>query len=97
MILLSCKCHIRKVKCVIALCSLVDTEGMERESLIVNDGDGDGDIEKDEEEEELDTSLLNTSTNVISIPVVNGNNSSSADYGSASQGYINRHSITDHV
>ncbi|MPC39821.1 hypothetical protein E2C01_033370 [Portunus trituberculatus] len=46
------------------LYSLVDTEGMERESLIVNASDaGDDDIEREEEEEEVDTTLLNSNTN----------------------------------
>lgn len=77
------------------LYSLVDTEGMERESLIVNAGDDD--FEREEEEEEVDTTLLNSNTNVSSIPVANGNNSSSVDYESATQGHSTRHSVTDHV
>lgn len=74
---------------------MVDTEGMERESLIVNAGDDD--FEREEEEEEVDTTLLNSNTNVSSIPVANGNNSSSVDYESATQGHSNRHSVSDHV
>lgn len=77
------------------LYSLVDTEGMERESLIVNAGDDD--FEREEEEEEVDTTLLNSNTSVSSIPVANGNNSSSVDYESATLGHSNRHSVSDHV
>lgn len=78
---------------------MVDTEGMERESLIINASDAEGgdDIEKEEEEEELDTTLLNSNTKVNSIPVANGNNSSSVDYESVTQDYTNRPVISDHV
>lgn len=74
--------------------SLVDTEGVERESLIVSADDLEG--EKDEEEEEVDTTLINTRT-ADSVSVANGNNSFSADRDSTTQAYTNTHSITDHV
>lgn len=72
---------------------------MERESLIVNANDADGgdDIEKEEEEEEVDTTFLNSITKVNTIPVVNGNNSSSVDHEFPTQDYTNSLTITDHV
>lgn len=73
----------------------MDTDGVERESLIVSVDDMEG--EKDEEEEELDTTLLNNTGTVTSVSVANGNNAFSDDSESTSQAYTNRHNVTDHV
>lgn len=73
----------------------MDTDGVERESLIVSADDLEG--EKEEEEEELDTTLLNNTRTVSSVSVANGNNSFSVDGESVTQVNSNRHSITDHV
>lgn len=75
--------------------SLVDTEGLESESLIVSAGDMEGD--KDEEEEELDTTLINNTRTDYSVSVANGNNAFYAEGESTTQAYTNPQSITDHV
>lgn len=77
------------------LYSLVDTEGVESESLIVSAGDMEG--EKDEDEDELDTTLLINTRTANSVSVANGNNSFSGDSEFITQAYTNTHNITDHV
>ncbi|XP_069947316.1 solute carrier family 35 member F5 isoform X2 [Cherax quadricarinatus] len=55
--------------------SLVDTEGLERESLIVNSDDMDEGEDEEDEEEELDTTLINNSITVHNTATVHISNS----------------------
>ncbi|XP_071540147.1 solute carrier family 35 member F5 isoform X2 [Panulirus ornatus] len=57
--------------------SLVDTEGVERESLIVNSaGIGEAEDEEEEDEEELDTTLISNPITISDTATVISNNSS---------------------
>nr|XP_045593305.1 solute carrier family 35 member F5-like isoform X1 [Procambarus clarkii] len=71
------KCLHRKFRRRSFMYSLVDTEGLERESLIVNSDDIDeGEEEEEEEEEELDTTLISDSITVSNTATVIISNSS---------------------
>ncbi|XP_042242566.1 solute carrier family 35 member F5-like [Homarus americanus] len=75
--------------------SLVDTEGVERESLIVNSADND-EAEDEEEEEELDTTLINNSFTINSSATVISSNSSIVGNDTATPAPISN-ILTNHV